>query len=644
MNFTGQIFAKTKINDYIILIPKTESPTIKQAVKELVLYAEKCAGILLKTEDNYRQGNRYISIGFTKLWERTHFMKHPIAYVNDGFSIKTIGEDIVFDANTERGFLYATYEFIERVFNVKFLAPEETVAKRIQKIELPVFDIKCEPVFPLRTFLNYPTYPIGKDELYTSHSRTLHNWFVLSEEFGGAPPVYSRAIRTHNARFFVPAEKYGTRESTGYTGEFVKDHDPHPEFYYTKSFDGTESEPNWRKGTRGPTIDWTNGITEDGKLDENMPISVAKIVIEEMKKDVLANPSAEYFQLDQEDFIDFTYRKDLVEKYGNAGILIRFCNVVATELQKWADEQLNGRKIKIVTFAYQQTMHAPVRQRKDGTYEPLDSTVVPVDNLYIRLAYMSFNYFPYNDYRQPKEVLSIAKEWSSICKHFWFWGYDSMFNDYIVYNPTFGQIKGTIQQMKELGVEYFIMLSSYNEPNDWQAKMKEYVWSKMFWNENGDVQALIDEYLEGYYREGATYVREMMALLDKRYAEIVSALEPGHDEYNCYREIGLPKNINGKLLEDAIDIIENGEKIIKKSEDLTDEDKKIILLRLELVKFTPMWMRLKFYKEFYPNASVDSEMAYAEEILKIGKRQEILHVGEGKYFLEYMQEKYNLKI
>ena len=285
-------------------------------------------------------------------------------------------------------------------------------------------------------------------------------------------------------------------------------------------------------------------------------------------------------------------------------------------------------------------MHAPVVKNEKGEYVPVDPTGVPVENLYIRLAYMSFHYYPYADWRQPQEVLEMISSWSAICKHFWFWGYDAMFNDYNVYNPSFGQATGTVCQMRDVGVEYFIMLSSYNQKYNWQADMKQYVWMKLLWNPEADDKALKEEYIDGYYRSVGNYVREMMKLLDDKAAEIVGALEPGHDEYNIYHEMFIPKNIDGQILKDAAAIIEKGERALQADNTLSTEEKEIISVRLARVKFTPLWMLLKYYREFYPNASEEMEMELLKEILAMLKIIGVDRYSEAITMEEYINEKY----
>ncbi len=602
-------------SEFNIVIPTSYTPAEEYAAKELQHFVKECTGakLIIKDEQQTNSENTpYFSVGRTCHRDK-YFSDAERGALGDGFILKNIDGNIFVDAVTDRGFIYGVYEFIERYLGVRFLTADCTVTPKKKNVIVKNLNIKSVPSFKLRTFLNYPAYPFGKDEVFSTRNRTLHNWFVFDDKFGGKVNVFSRKCGTHNARYFVPAEKYGTRESTGYTGEFDKDHQPHPEFYH--SMEG--HVPNWENANRGPTIDWANGITADGKLDESMEISVAKIVIEEMKKDVLANPHAEFFLFDQEDFVEPVTDKSLIEKYKASGVVIRFCNVVATELQKWADKELNGRRINLVTFAYQQTMYAPVKTNDKGEYEPIDQTVIPVDNLYIRLAYMSFHYYPYGDYRQPKIVLDMTNSWGAVCKHFWFWGYDSIFNDYYVYNPTFKQAEGTVKLMERMGVEYFIMLSSYDAPNDWQADLKNYFWMKLLWDTNKKIYPLRDEYLNGYYGSYAKYVKDMIKCFDKRYDKVVKALEVGHDEYNCYHEIGVPKNINSALIEKALYIITKGEEKLKRNKKLSEQEKEQMLIRLLRVKVTPLWMKYKYYNELYSSSDIEGKTALLKEIIHL---------------------------
>ncbi len=609
-NLNNQVgsLVKDGSSNYSVVIPENATPAEEQAAFELVRYVAQSTGVQIPTVRDtafVESSNRhYFSIGRTTFRNSAGLIGDDLDLNGDGFVIKTQGENVIVDARTDRGFLYGTYEFLEKMVGVKFLAPDETYIPSLSEIPVYETDLLSVPAFRLRTYLNYMEHPLGFDEEFSAHSRNLSNWNTFSDRFGGKGPIYGRGEGTHNARLYVPAEKYGTRESTGYTGEFAPDHDPHPEFY----IQAPGATIDWNVGAY-LTIDWTNGIAEDGTLDESMDVSVAKVVIEEMKKDILANPEAEYILFEQEDTIDPVVDQEQIDKYGASGVLIRFCNVVATELQKWADAELDGREIKIVTFAYNQTQNAPVK-KENGKYVPNDSTVIPADNVYIRLAYSVFEYYSYDDERQSEQVREMSASWSSICENFFFWGYDAMYGgdgtasgDFIVYNPSLGGAYDTIQMLRRIGVEYVMMQSSHCAPNDWQAYLKHYVWSKLMWNPDQEVTRLVEEYITGYYGPAADKVREMINLLDAHYGKIVAEI-PDIAARSAYwkSEIGNGSNLSIELLDKAVAILEEGEQIVQADETLTSGAKDNIMRRLAAVKVTPLWMKLKFFSELNPLA------------------------------------------
>ncbi|MBQ4268751.1 MAG: DUF4838 domain-containing protein, partial [Clostridia bacterium] len=543
----------------------------------------------------------------------------------DGFILKTVDGNLYIDGKTDRGILYGAYEFLERVVGVRFFTPEETLVPKRDGLQMPDLDVVSEPDFAMRTYLTYPVYKMNPDLAFTARTRTLHNWFHPEEKYGGKTKVYCRYDGAHNARMFVPAEKYGVREINGDDVVFAEDHEAHPEFYvYTDSpasFNHNGGIRKWSKGLY-QTINWAHGITADGKLDETMDLSVAKIVVEEMKKDVLANPYAEYFLFTQEDCIDPVTDKALLEKYKASGVIIRFCNVIATELQRWSDKELGGRKINIVTFAYNQTQEAPVYlDEATGKYMPIDETVIPVDNLYIYLAYGCFPYCAIDDPRQPDLAKLTHLKWGAICKKFWFWSYDAVYTDFFTYNHSFGMIDGTLKMLKELGVEFVMLESSHNCVNDWQSYMKHYVWINKLWDITRDTQALKDEYIDNVYGIAAGGVREMMKLYEEYYEEILRKNPQLFLELGPYKEIGTVEYIEPSLMERAIAIIEREEKRVQ-AEILDKDERARLLKRLAGVKLTPLWMKLKHYDALYAPSAKDAQAekyALGVEVLNLAR-------------------------
>lgn len=613
-------FVKNGVSDYKVLIPENAPLAIEQAADELVEYTKKSTGVNLQieTDNNYSDGSAYsyFSIGNTVLKEKANMNTDYSSLNGDGFVIKTYNNDIIVDAESDSGFLYGTYDFIENVLGVKFIAYDETYVPSRQEIKVYQMDYKSVPAFQSRVYLSNPVYKGQANLMWAAHSRTNTYWLNTGERYGYKSNVYSRKAETHNSRYYVPAELYGSEE-IGYKGEYSEGHEVHNELYYVVP----GKTPDYAHGGTSQgnvTINWLSGITEDGKLDTSMELSTAKVVIEEMKKDVIANPDAEYFVLDQEDFYDIVPKgHPLVEKYGASGIVVRFCNVIATEIQKWADAELNGRKINICTFAYMQSQQAPVVLNGKGTYEPIDETVVPVDNLYIRLALTSEMFFGYDDERQGVSVSGTFERWSAICSHFWFWGYDTCYNDYVCYCPSLGSAYGTVQYMRDLGVVNFLMQSSYNTSGDWQSLMKSYVWNKLLWNPDQNVSTLVDEFLSGYYSIAAPYVREIMNGLDAHFAKSILKEEIRSVNFWPYGTICTENNVSAAVLENAIAAIERAEDFVNDNNDLSNKDKKKLVKRLAAVKMTPKWMQLKFYSSLYPLADQREKVNLAQEVLDL---------------------------
>lgn len=636
-------FIKDGGSDYAVLIPEDASAAVKQAADELAQYAQASAGVTLGivTDNQYSSSRKYISIGRTVLLENAGLNTDYASLNGDGFVLKTVGSDIIVDADTDRGFLYGTYEFIEKYLGVKWLAEDETFIPHIESVTLYETNIVSVPAFKMRVYLNSPNFLMNTNMAYIAHSRTLYDWLDIPDIYGGNANVSRRGNNTHNARFYVPAEKYGTRD-IGYSGEFLSEeegYDPHPELYYVKP----GSSPQYEVGgeASGITLNWLNGITEDGKLDETLEVSTAKVVIEEMKKDIVANPKAEYFVLDQEDIGTIMPSDDpMVQKYTAAGCLVRFCNVVIRELQKWADETLDGREIKLVTYAYQQTQPAPVKL-VDGEYQAIDSTVIPDENLCIRIATTTGAYYGITDDRQPAEVRLTIKQWSSICHHFWFWGYDTNYTDYISYFPSLGQSYATVNTLYETGVQYVLMQSSYNNPNDWQAYLKGYVYSKLLWDPEQDVQALVNEYLNGYYGKAASYVRAVMDLYDAHFANYLAKEEPDV-WFWAYGGVALASTMNAQLLETAVAYIDEAVTLVENDAEMNDSVRAKLLNRLAGVQLCNKWMMLSNYDSVYRQGDGKSKVALAEEVLSLREQNGIKMLNEGTGLAGYIGLNYGV--
>ena len=513
---------------------------------------------------------------------------------NDGFAYFQEGDKSVFLAKTPRGVLYSVITYLQDDLGVRFYHEDEEYVPT-HTVLIPPSPRTVNPLFNMRNYLVGKTYDNvwGQDRLpkvlpNMEKNRVLDVFTPMDKERGGLAPVYGRNV-SHNFHFYCPYEKYG---------------ETHPEFF-AKIKSGSIDNI---------TIDITNGIKdEDGTLDESMDVSVAKIVIEEMKKDVISHPDCIYFSLTQEDgteYFDDEHNRELEKKYKRSGILIRFCNVVARELHSWAEKELN-RNVRLVTFAYDYASAAPVKE-ENGVILPIDSTVVADDSLTIQMALFSNAIYTYFSPKQNQDVLKAMKEWRVIAKSFWFWGYDTDFANYYAYFDTFHHAKENIQGFLDYGIDYLLIQGTHDAKRNWQCDAKSYVYDRLMWDLSLDQKALLEEYLNAYYGPAGSYVSSFIQLFHARFEELLSSGEDlclriwGNENYPGI----LPKGLVLK----GLDILKDGEKALEKS-GLDPSRVELLRKRLYGVMTTPLNTLYLNFKAYYPAGSEEEKENIKQEFL-----------------------------
>lgn len=615
--------AKEGQSSYKIVIPKNAIPVEQQGATELQNYVQQVSGALLpiiQDTETVEGEVKYFSIGNTTLFQNSGIYYEGYGITADGFLLKNIGKTVYVMSEDNRGILYGVYEFLEKIMDIRFFAPDETYIPTLK--EIPVYDmeIASSPYFAERSYMNGLEFGRIMTDEFVAHSRGINYWISMDEKFGGNSAIYSRPRTNgnvdHNFIAYVDPKVY---------------EESHPEFYWNDS------------NSYGPCkmLDIVNGITADGELDETMEISVLKIMIAELKKDILAHPDAKYFLVEQEDgpnAINKERYPDLIEKYGASGVLVRSMNVVCREIQEWADEELNGRKINIVTFAYQQTKEPPVKTNDKGEYEALDASVIPVENLVIRLALFPNSYYSYFDEEnQNSGALDFYLGWSAICENFMFWAYDIDFHDYLNYFPSWQSMRDNVEGWRDAGVKCLMIQSPHNTTTNWQTNLRHYVYSKLFWDCNQDVSFLMKEYINGYYGViGGEYVQKFIAIMDSHYA-IVMADEANKDlSFVSNTSLGSAPYVNVGVLTSAMNILQEGIQKVATSA-LSDAQKSKYLTRLYGVLSTPAWMILNNYDTFYPG-DAEGKNEHAKMFFEVCEKGEVDQYNEVFSIIELKQQ------
>ena len=612
----------TELTSYHILLKKDAGECNRYAADNLQKYISLTCGVTLPIITEGENCAKHVfSIGGTELFQKYTGDFDRSALIHDGFRIfSNDNGDIFFDSLSHRGVMYAVFDFIEVELGVRFLTSRVEHIPTVSEIDLSGLNRVSIPSFEMGTedyseiFGQYgPESAVDMDLYCKLRARDLFT--PIDEKYGGPLPYHARNS-FHNFHFYCPVLEHVEK---------------HPEWYRFLNVNAVLT----------PTIDLTNGITEDGKLDETTEESVIKVVIEEFKKDIDANPHAEIFGFTQEDSalnVDNEKNRDWEARFGRSGILIRFCNVLIRELNKYTQEKY-GKTIKLSTFAYSTSRYAPMKT-VNGERVPIDETCICDDNLIIQYALFGNAYYSYFDPRQRAEIKDIIADWRKIAKRFWFWAYDIDFAHYHYFCDSFHTINDNMRGFKDLGIEYLFMECGGGSGN-WQTQMRGYAYLRKIWNVDLDANALLDEYIDLYYNIVGDKMREFIKLFHEHYKAINEAGE--REVYFSTRASCEDVENNPiELLLRALEITDEMYAIVDAA-PLDEAMKKDMIRRVAEVRMTPLKMIYNKFYDYYPNETKQTRIRLRDEFIKTARLVDVpdkfLHSGGGwRFFDQYIPE------
>lgn len=605
----GTVVANNQ-SEYSIVVSQTASQTVLLAARELQYYLEKCTGVLLPvvTDDTvtFSEDITVFSIGKTSVLEalcsvaQSGFATIDYTKLNvNGFVAKTYNKIVVINGADDSGTLFGAYDWLEKFCGVRFLAGNSFVhTPQTDTVDLYKLDVFSAPAFAYREYYG----PSGNNA--SLYDRTTQN-ATYTDVLPWCEVEGYNAI--HNTLLHVPTNIY-------YTGE-LKQQNYH---MYTRASE--TAVPDTPK-----EICWTDGINEDGTLDESLEVSAVKAVINAIKNFAMQDKDAVFFMIGQEDqgtTCKCDMCKAMEEKYTRGGIAIRFCNVVAREIKKWADEELGGRDIRIVTFAYMYSDTPPVNQNADGKFIPIDETVRCDDNVYIRLAPIdSASIFPINDLRQNPRYHNWTEKWAAVCNHFLVWAYTANFSNSYGYWPVMQSFTKDLQTYRDMGVELMMYQDQHQMPNCWQLFMRRYVASKLMWDPDLDMLAIRDEWLQLFFGEAAyPFVKMLIDDVEEFYAEKmeqgISIYDTNIFSYQVWSAPQLKKHLS--WLNSAIDAINK--------QNIDTEIAQQYITHVEMVKTSPLCMLLTNYDAYYLNDKA-GKTEIAKEFFRINDTLGIKNSG-----------------
>lgn len=440
--------AKEGQSAYRIVLEPDASPSEKHAAAELQQFFKACTGVELPIAEGASEGVPMIVLGCGPVAKQLGVDPPVAALGEQGYVIRSAPPHLVIAGTRAAGTLYGVYDFLEHQLGVRWYAPDATRTPSIKNLRLPIIDKTVRPAFLWRhTSYAWP----GSDAYFRVRQRD-NDGSGGPDDQQGTQYSFDGTCHTY-FNFISPDEFFET----------------HPEYF--SEIDGVRRKSETQLCLTNPDV-----------LD---------IVTERMLKRMADDPKARQHNFSIMDWFNgcqCARCRAINAQYGTEG-----------GTQYWFINQLAERTSKVYpnklvsTLAYNFTIEPPKGLK-----------------LHPNVAVWLCHIFPSCDVHPipacPVEATykRLVTAWSEICAHLYIWHYATDFMHYYCPFPNFGALAADLRFYHEHGVEgvYLQGMSAKGGGGEFSL-LRPYYGMKLLWDPEQDPDALLRDFLEGYY--GAAY-------------------------------------------------------------------------------------------------------------------------------------------
>ncbi len=460
------IIADNGQSEYKIIRGQNCSPSENYAAEVLQDYLRQISGVTIPIfTDVEPASDKEIIVGRTNREDSGEYAIDRAALGEEGLTVMTLGERVVIAGGEKRGTLYGVFAFLEEALGCRWFTSTLIHIPQASQMKIPAeLNFTQKPYFEYRE----TDWISPRDKLYSMANRQNGNVYRrLSEEQGGNMGYVGNFAHTLTTTIMHPSKYF----------------EEHPEYYAL----------GVKTGRRSPDqLCLTNPDT-------------LRIVIEEVKELLAANPKDQIVSLTQHDNQNYCVCDNCkaVDDYegSHAGTMIRFVNAVADAVK---DEYPNA---VIDTFAYQYTRKPPAH-------------VVPRPNVIVRLCSIECCFVHTLNDPKCKQNAAFNKDlldWKKICNRLYIWDYTTNYGHFVGPFNNFGVMQENLQYFAENNVRGVYEEGNYKafDSNAEFAELRAYLLCRLLWNPYLDYNKTMNEFLKAYYGPGWQYVREYINMTMK---------------------------------------------------------------------------------------------------------------------------------
>ena len=483
VTYSEHFLYKDGASSYTIVLPENAETVTETAGNELRELFALATGINLPivrdTDKVFDENASVISLGDTTIFQGSGVTADYSSLGPDGFIIHTLGKTVVLNGAGVNGKMFSVYGFLEQNLGYRFYAKDEIRFSNKSEQKLVEFDNYTEvPDFMGRWVDSYTLY---SDYKYTARLKNTGNM--------SKTPYYESHWSYLNdqsmASQILPPSRY------------MKDH---PDWYYGD-------------GLSGGGVNITK-VYYDEEAYNTFVDNLYQFFIDE--------PNAVFFMLGINDnpyYATDTASVKEMNKYKHSGMMVRLCNKVAESIQERLEEDDNpDREFYIVMFAYLYDLPSPTIDDGKGGYKLIDESVKAHKNVMVRIAPIeSGNMYLHSDFEKNPHAASAFASWSIVTDNIAVWDYGLNIRAYIAPYPDWYTLKGNMLMYKELGVQDILTQVPHVTSGTPFYALVLYVRSRLMWDLNLDVYALIEDFMDMYYGEAAAEIYEYFNYINLLY-------------------------------------------------------------------------------------------------------------------------------
>ncbi|MBT4815891.1 MAG: DUF4838 domain-containing protein, partial [Lentisphaerae bacterium] len=474
------VLSRQGVSDYVIAVPPTPTPVERTAAEELRNYLTEVTGAELPIVSQEKAGGAArIVIGDGPLTRELAPDIDPSRLAPDSIVMRTVGRDVVLWGHPRRGTLLAVTTFLEDIVGMRWWTMTESFVPKRPTLEIPPLAIIYSPPVADRA----TRYLQTSDGCFTNHS-------TVTPEEQRAMGIFASRLRLNGHDLYtIPPERSAPNALIGWVHTFYQINGLLP----TKTY--FAEHPEWYSLINGERRDKRSQLCLTNK---EMQAEMVRVVLKRLR----ADPTATMISVSQNDWrgnCECDACQAIDEREGTpAGSLIHFVNDVAAEVEREFPDVL------VETLAYQYTREPPKHVR-------------PRHNVVVRLCSIEC------DFSKPLEAQSEANQrfredieaWSRISSQLYIWDYVTNFHGYLLPHPNFHVLAENLRFfVKHKAIGVFEQGDSGCRVGDF-VRLRAWYLAHLLWNPEADENALLAEFMSGYYGAAATHLTTYIQLMSQ---------------------------------------------------------------------------------------------------------------------------------